>query len=117
LHPETQSDREHQYSERTHGVEAVAEHRFDDAVDQQRNQDGRKRKLHIGNPHDQAVDGAAEIAGDQSERDAERSRERDAENADNQRNAQAVDNGGKNIAALFVRAEQERVLAIRGPQR
>jgi hypothetical protein len=40
-----------------------------------------------------------------------------AEHADHQRDPQAVENGRKHVAALFVGAEQERRLAVRGPQR
>jgi hypothetical protein len=32
-----------------------------------------------------------------------------------ERNPQAVENGGKHVAALFVGAEQERALAVGGP--
>ena len=117
LHPETQADRKHQHRQRAHGVQAVAEHRFGDAVDEQRDQDGGEGQLHVGDAHDQAVDGAAEIAGDQAEDDAERAGEQYAENADDKRNAQAVEDGRKYVAALLVGAEQERALAVGHPER
>ena len=72
LHPKTQPDREHQDGQHAHLVELVAKDRFGDAVDQERDQDGRERELHVGDAHDQPVDGAAEIAGRQPEHDAER---------------------------------------------
>ncbi len=88
-----------------------------DAVDEQRDQDGGKGQLHVGDAHDQPVDGAAEIAGDQAEHDAERAGEQHAEHADRERNAQAIEDRGKHVAALLVGAEQERALAVGGPER
>ena len=34
-----------------------------DAVDQQRDQDRRKRQLHVGDAHDEGVDAPADVAG------------------------------------------------------
>src|SRR4029077_6782650 len=70
LHPEAQDDLYHQHRQRTHGVEPVAEYGFSDAVDQQRGQDGGESELHVGDAHDQAVDGAADIARDQPPHDS-----------------------------------------------
>ena len=42
-----------------------------DAVDQQRHQDRRKGELDVGDAHDHGVDGAAEVAAHQAERDAQ----------------------------------------------
>ena len=117
LHPEAQAYRKHQYRERAHGVEAIAEHRFGDAVDQQRDQNGGKRKLHVGDAHDQAVDGAADITGDQPQDDTERAREQHAKHANRQRYPQTIENGGEHVAALFVGAEQERALPVGRPER
>ena len=44
-------------------------------------------------------------------------REGDAEHADDQRDTQPVEDGGQDVASLFVGAEQIRPLAFRGPQR
>ncbi|MEY9701707.1 hypothetical protein ABIE71_004450 [Bradyrhizobium diazoefficiens] len=64
-----------------------------------------------------AVDRAAEIAGHQAERDAERTGEDHAGHADGERDTHAVEDGGEHVAALLVGAEQERALAVGGPQR
>ena len=59
----------------------------------------------------------ADIAGKQSEPDAERRREGDAEEADEERDAQAVEDGRQDVASLFVGAEKEGRLALRLPDR
>ncbi|MGC0388265.1 hypothetical protein ABIF91_000619 [Bradyrhizobium sp. USDA 241] len=64
-----------------------------------------------------AVDCAAEITGDQAERDAERAGEDHAGDADGERDAHAIENGREHVAALLVGAEQERALTVGGPQR
>ncbi|GCC47961.1 hypothetical protein chiPu_0031914, partial [Chiloscyllium punctatum] len=107
LHPEAEADRDDQHAERAHLVEPVAEQRLGDAINQQCDQDRRKGELHVGDPHDHAVDHAAEIAGDQPEGDAERAGEDHAGQADRKRDAQAVEDRREHVAALLVGAEQE----------
>ena len=87
--------------------------RLRDAVEQQRDQDGGKRQLHVGDAHDDSVDPAAGVARDQPQRDADRAAERHAAAADRQRNAQAVEDRRPHVAPLVVRAEQEpRIAAL-----
>ena len=78
-----------------------------DAVDQQRDQDRREGELHVGDAHDERVDAAAEVAGEE----AERRRRAPATNSteampDAERDARAVHDGRQHVAALVVGAEQ-----------
>ena len=54
------------------------------AIDQQGNQDRRKRQLDVSNPHDESVQAAADIAGNQPERDTQDHREDDRGKTDEQ---------------------------------
>src|SRR6266481_5084656 len=105
--------RDHQ--DRPHRVrQYVSQH---DHRRRKRDQDGGKGQLDVGNAHDQAVDRAAEITCDQPKDDTQRTREQNAEHANGERNAQAIEDRGKHIAALLIGAEQEWALAVSGPDR
>ena len=76
------------------------------AVDEERDQDRGEGQLHVGDAHHHRVDDAAEIAGEQAQRDADAGGEEDAEEADGQRDPQPVGDGRKQVAALLVGPEQ-----------
>ncbi len=68
------------------GVDLVVlEDGADDAVDQQRDEDRGEGQLDVGDAHNDRVDFAADITGDQSERDADAQREGYGEDADGDR--------------------------------
>ncbi len=98
-------------------LHVAAERRLGDAVDDERDEDGREGQLHVGHPHDQRVEPAASVARHEPERDAERTRGGDAEHADEERQPQAVEDGREHVAALVVRADEERALPVGAPQR
>ena len=54
-------------------VPASGKHGAGDAADEQREQDGRQAEDDVADPHDERVDPAAEIAGDEAEQDADAS--------------------------------------------
>ena len=90
----------------TFAMRVARQHRAGDAVDQQRDQDRRKRELDVGDAHDEGVELAAGVAGDETERDAEHDRERDRREPDQERDARAEHDRGKHVATLVVGAEQ-----------
>src|SRR5271167_3252156 len=63
---------------------------------------------------DHDVGPAAVIPGDATDDDAERKTDRDADEADGQRDARAVDDAREEVAAEPVGAEQEQLPALRG---
>ena len=104
-------------NERDARVRVARQHRARDAVDQQRDQDRRKRELHVGDAHDERVELAAGVAGDEAERHAERRRRARPTRADQQRNARAEHDRRQHVAALVVGAEQVAWLRAREPRR
>ena len=58
------ADRDDQHGERDVVVRVARQRGARDAVDQQRDQDRRKRQLDVGDAHDEGVDAAAGVAGD-----------------------------------------------------
>ena len=67
------------------------EQRLHDAVDEERDEDRRKGELHIRDAHDDRIDPPSRITRDETQGDADRAAEQDAEEADEQRDAQAVE--------------------------
>ena len=80
----------------------------DDRHQHQRQQQRREGEDDVHHPHDQRVDPAAEVAGDQPDEDAGDQRQRHHHEADDQRVARAVDQPREDVAAERVGAEQER---------
>jgi hypothetical protein len=72
-------------------------------VDEQRDQDRRKRQLHVGDAHDDGIDLAADITGDQAQRHPEHQRERNRGKTDQQRHARAEHDRRQHVATLVVR--------------
>ena len=117
VHPAGEADGEDQHRD---GDVVVALGRQRDArhaVDEQRDQDRREGKLHVGHAHDQRVQPAAEVAGQQSQRYAEDQREKNRGQPDAERDARAVHDGRQDVAALVVGAEEVRALAALDPGR
>ena len=97
---------------------APRQQRARDAVDQQRDQDRRKRQLHVGHPHDERVGLAADVAREQAERRRRApSRTAPSADADQQRDARAEQDRRQHVAPLVVGAERERPVAARQPRR
>ena len=118
LHPERQPDGHDENAEggAARGCAPFSE-RVHDAVDEQRDQDGREGQLHVGDAHDDGVDASAGIAGQQAERDAERS-----PRAPRRERRSAGKRAGrrgwpKEVAALVVGAEQKARIAALHPAR
>ncbi len=99
-------DREDQHEQRDVAVRVARQHGAGDAVDQQRDQDRRERELHVGDAHDEGVELAARVAGDEAQRDAEHDRERDRQQPDQERDAGTEHDRGEHVAPLVVGAEQ-----------
>ena len=106
LHPVGNADREDQHEQRDRAVRVARQHRAGHAVDQQRDQDGRKRKLNVGDAHDEGVELAADVSGDQSQAHAQHHREQHRREADEQRDPRAEHDRRQQVAALIVGAEQ-----------
>jgi hypothetical protein len=117
LHPVRQADGEDQDVQRDLVVRAPRERDPRNAVDQQRDQDGGKRKLHVGDAHDECVHLAAGITGDEPERHAEHDGERDRREADEERNPRPEHDGREHVAPLVVGAEQEHRATAFHPRR
>ena len=83
-----------------------------DAAHEQGKQDRRKAQDHIGDPHDQRIDPAAEIPGEKAESDTKGCREQDRAAADGDGHARAVEHRRKQVAALVVGAEDEARVAV-----
>ena len=111
LHPERQADRDDEHAERRLVAVRRLQQRVRDAIQQQGDQNGGKRELHVGDPHDHGVDPAAGISRDQAERDADRAAEQHAAEADRERNAEPVEDRRPDVAPLVVRAEQKARIA------
>ena len=75
LHPAGRGDGEDQHVHRQLVVHALRQRNARDTVDQQRDQDGREGQLNVGHAHDERIDRAADVAGDQSQRDADQHRQ------------------------------------------
>ena len=71
----------------------------------QRDEDSREAEHQVDEPHDQRIDAAAEIGGDQAERRPDPEGHDAADDTDREARAQAVDHGRQHVAALPVRAE------------
>ena len=91
----------HQHQGEHHLADALA----DEREHHQRHEDGREAEHQVDEAHDQRVDAAAEIGGDQAERRPDPERHDAADDADREARAQAVDHGRQHVAALSVRAE------------
>ena len=76
-----------------------------------------KVSLHVGDAHDDRVDRAADIAGDQPQRDAENGREAAPRRTDQERDARPVQDGREDVAALVVGAQQEPCAVAARPPR
>ena len=106
LDPIRRADRKNQHCQRDSVVGAARQHDPCDAVDQERNQNRGKGKLHIGDPHDHRVGASADVAGEQPERYADDDRQRDRCRAHEKRDARAVHDRGQHVAALVIGAEE-----------
>ena len=73
--------------------------------DPDREQQARDREHDVHQPHDHAVDDAAEVAGDRAEEQPDRQADGDRDDADQQRVARAVDDARELVAAELVEAE------------
>ena len=104
-----------------HGVAAqgiAAEAGAEQSERDDRHHQGRERELDVGGAGDEAVACRPLIAGEQTERNADRSLDGDGEHADGERDARAVEDGAQEIAALRVGAEQKaRIAALAPPGR
>ncbi len=76
-----------------------------EAIDQERDQDRGEGELHIGDAHDQRIEAATDVAGNQAERDPEHKGKQHRGEADAERDARAVHDGGEDVAPLVVGAE------------
>ena len=88
-----------------------------DGDDHDRQQQAGQREDDVHQPHDRDLDDAARESGDQPQRDAGRHRDQHHGHADRQRQARAVDQARKDVAADRVRSQQERGRAARLPRR
>jgi hypothetical protein len=88
-----------------------------DPGEQQGDQDRRKRQHDVADPHDQRVEPAADIAGDEAEADADDERQEHRRAADEQRDARAEHERREDVAALLVGAEQVLGRAALHPRR
>ena len=93
------------------------QHAAHDAVDQQRHQNGREGELDFRHTHDEGIDQPALVAGDQAQRDADDHRQHDAGEADQQRDAAAIEDGGEHVTAEIVGAQQIARIALGLPER
>ena len=73
--------------------------------------------MNVGSPADDAVQPAAEIACEQTQRYADGSLDGDGEDANNEGDPGAIEDGAQEIAALRIRAEQEARIASLHPTR
>ena len=104
--PVGNADRDDQHDQRYVAVRAARQDGARNAIDQERDQDCRKRQLDVGGAHDEGVEPSATIARDEPQADAQHDRERDRSDPDEQGDARAEHDGGEHIAALIVGAEQ-----------
>ena len=74
LHPAGEADGEDQHRDGELIVPVARQGDARDAVDQERDQDRREGKLHVGDAHDDRVDAPAEVTGEESKRHAEHQR-------------------------------------------
>jgi hypothetical protein len=95
-----------QHRERDQLMQLARHRRPRHAVDQQRDQDGGERQLHVGDAHDERIDAPARVARDQPQHDADQHRQQHRGQADQERHAGAVQDGRVQVAALAVGAQQ-----------
>ena len=88
-----------------HLVDAFAENGHQN----ERDQDGGKRQLNIDEPHQTGIDRPAEISGDHAERRANHEGDAGGHDADEQAQAQAVENGGQHVTTLVIGPQQKQV--------
>jgi hypothetical protein len=117
LHPERQPDRYDEDAERGFVSARRLQQRMRDPVEQQRDQNGGKRQLYFGDPHDDRVDPAARISRNQAQRDPDLAAEQHAAEADRQRNAEPVEDRRPHVAPLVVCAEPKPRIAARDEAR
>ncbi|MCY1534292.1 hypothetical protein D9M68_696580 [compost metagenome] len=100
--------------DRDHGVdEARPKNRDKNQGEQQR----REGEDDVHHAHDDGIDPATEVAGDDAKRDAADERQRRDDDADEQREARAVDQTGQHVAADGVGTEQVAGAAALLPDR
>ncbi len=69
-------------------------------------QDERERELDVGQAHQEVVDPAAEVAGDEADDHAEQARDEHRGEPDHQRDARAEDDAGEDVAPEVIGAER-----------
>ena len=84
----------------------VAQSQPHDGVDREREQDEGKGELHVAEAHECVAGPAAEEAGEEPEQTADDGRQQHGAEPDEERDARAVENPRKRVAAELVRAEQ-----------
>ena len=82
------------------------QHRASHAVDQQSDQNGRKGELNVGDAHDDGVELAADISGDQAQAHPQQHGEYHRSETDEQRYSRSEHDGRQEVAALIVGTEQ-----------
>src|SRR5437773_12473898 len=80
--------------------------RPEDARDGDGEENERKGQLNIGNPHGDVIEAPGEVAGEQSQADADGKREHHREKSDEERDARAADDARQDVAAEASGAEQ-----------
>jgi hypothetical protein len=73
-----------------------------------REQQRRERVDRVGDDDERAVDPAAEVAGDETQQDADEHRHRDRDDHDHERGLRTPDDAGEHVVAADRRAEQVR---------
>src|SRR6185369_1150328 len=107
--------RQHDDGDREHGVRQP---RAENGDHRDREQQVRQREHHVHQAHDGVLRPAAVgEAGDEAEEDADRERQADRHQADDERQARAVDEAREDVAADRVGAEDEDVAADGGERR
>ncbi len=104
LHPTGEGDGQNQNPE-GQGVMGIGKQGAAHASNQQGDQDGREGEHDIAHPHQKGIEPAPHEARQQPQGHADQHRQSDRGQADRQRNARAVHQGGQNIAALVVGSE------------
>ena len=92
-------------ADRQRGAGASGSH---DGHEAEREQQGRERQQRVHAPHQHVVDGAARVARERADRDADHQRQRDGGRADADREACAPHQPRQHVAPELVGAEQVR---------
>src|SRR5215831_7231336 len=72
-------------------------------------QDEGKGELDVGEPHEEVVDLAPEVAGDKADHHAEHARDEHGRQANHQRDAGAENHPGEDVASEMIRPQQMRL--------